>query len=134
MTCAECSSLGLDKWVGNGEPPTRGVCSSCGGPWPLLTITLTPEDTTRLDMLLDMLLETTGPSEALFAALHQGRMEMKRFLIKPPESESLPASVQERIRVAVSRLTSSQLDRYYRATKVWYNTQTEKFEFEDCMV
>jgi len=34
LVCAECSSLGLDKSVGNGNPPTQGVCSSCGQPWP----------------------------------------------------------------------------------------------------
>jgi hypothetical protein len=32
LTCADCSSLGLDTRVGHG-PPT-GVCGSCGGPWP----------------------------------------------------------------------------------------------------
>lgn len=64
-TCAECSSLGLDKWVGNGEPPTKSVCSSCGGPWPLRTVRLTPEESERLDTLI----ETTGPSERLFEAL-----------------------------------------------------------------
>jgi hypothetical protein len=35
MTCADCSSLGLDSYVGSGEPvPKTGVCGSCGGPWP----------------------------------------------------------------------------------------------------
>lgn len=35
LTCANCSSLGLDKWVGTGKPPKFGKCSSCDGPWPL---------------------------------------------------------------------------------------------------
>lgn len=36
LTCAECSSLGLDKaaWYGEQKIPKSGICSSCGGPWP----------------------------------------------------------------------------------------------------
>lgn len=35
LTCANCSSLGLDQAVGDGQPwPTSATCSSCGGPWP----------------------------------------------------------------------------------------------------
>jgi hypothetical protein len=36
LTCADCSSLGLDKWSGYAPEtvPEKGVCDSCGGPWP----------------------------------------------------------------------------------------------------
>jgi hypothetical protein len=34
LCCADCSSLGLDKWTGRGVVPKSGVCGSCGGPWP----------------------------------------------------------------------------------------------------
>jgi hypothetical protein len=35
VICADCSSLGLDTWVGPGvAPPTSGTCDSCGLRWP----------------------------------------------------------------------------------------------------
>ncbi len=44
LTCAECSSLGLDTGIfGPGtEPPKTGTCASCGGPWPLRETTHAP--------------------------------------------------------------------------------------------
>lgn len=35
LTCADCSSIGLDKATGNGNPPQSGECSACGGRWPI---------------------------------------------------------------------------------------------------
>ena len=37
LVCADCSSLGLDKSVGNGTHPKQGKCNSCGGEWPART-------------------------------------------------------------------------------------------------
>lgn len=34
LTCALCSSLGLDRAVGPLPMPETGTCDSCGGPWP----------------------------------------------------------------------------------------------------
>jgi hypothetical protein len=34
LTCADCSSLGLDSAVGRGPMPKSGSCSSCGEVWP----------------------------------------------------------------------------------------------------
>lgn len=34
LTCARCSSLGLDKAIGREPFPTSGACSACGGTWP----------------------------------------------------------------------------------------------------
>lgn len=38
LTCADCSSLGLDKATGTEPFPNKGLCASCGGPWPKRTV------------------------------------------------------------------------------------------------
>ncbi len=34
LTCADCSSLGMDTSIGRGTPPKTGECAACGGEWP----------------------------------------------------------------------------------------------------
>ena len=55
LTCAECSSLGLDKATGNGTFPKTGTCASCGGPWPKRPQDFEPgrEDDTIPDLHVD---------------------------------------------------------------------------------
>jgi len=35
------------------------------------------------------------------------------------------------VREALAHLSHEQLDRYWRAVKVWFNPQSKTFEFED---
>jgi hypothetical protein len=59
-----------------------------------------------------------------------------KFLIKNKHGHTDPVSddVESTVIKERKKLTASQLDRYYRATKVWFHADTATFEFEDVHV
>ncbi len=61
---------------------------------------------------------------------------MTRILVKARDDRTADISgdLKDTVQKALWSLSSEQLDRYYRANKVWYNTKTKTFEFEDRQV
>lgn len=52
LTCADCSSLGMDGAVApaGSPPPTSGTCSACGGPWPARATALPDSEPLYVDI------------------------------------------------------------------------------------
>jgi len=53
---------------------------------------------------------------------------MERILARDARGET---AVSQEVREALARLSLAQLDRFFRARKVWFNKKTNSFEFED---
>lgn len=53
---------------------------------------------------------------------------MERILARDSRGET---SSLDEVREARKTLTTAQLDRYWRAQRVWYTPETKQFEYED---
>lgn len=59
-----------------------------------------------------------------------------KFLIRNKHGhvDHVSHDVESTVASARKKLSTEQLDRYYRATKVWFHADTSTFEFEDTHV
>jgi len=57
---------------------------------------------------------------------------MEKLLVKDQHGKcELPEDTRDQVQDAFHALTSEQIDRYYRARKVFFISKTQTFEYED---